>query len=145
MFRRISQLDKAVFLEMEYEFYHSDATLHPIPQSHFEATFNALMENTPFADCFMFEEKGEVFGFALLAITFSNEGGGICVWVEEIYVRPQFQGRGTGKEFFRFLQENYPQAKRFRLEIEEDNISAKRLYEKMGFEVLPYQQMVKDL
>ena len=33
---------------------------------------------------------------------------------------------------------------RFRIEVEDYNDGAKRLYERMGFELLPYLQMVID-
>ena len=48
-----------------------------------------------------------------------------------------------GTQFFEFMKENIPAA-RYRIEVEEDNAKAKALYERMGFEVLPYIQMVID-
>ena len=67
------------------------------------------------------------------------------IWVEELYVRPQYQGRGLGGAFFRFLEETYAgQAARIRLEVEPDNDGARRLYGRVGFEELPYMQMCRD-
>ena len=37
--------------------------------------------------------KKEIYGFALLALTYSNEAGGIVVWLEEIYVKPSIAVR----------------------------------------------------
>ena len=41
------------------------------------------------------------------------------------------------------MKENIPAA-RYRIEVAADNEKAMRLYERMGFEVLPYIQMVID-
>ena len=66
------------------------------------------------------------------------------VWVEEIYVRPEFRGMGLGRALLRALPELAPAA-RYRLEIEPDNARAEKLYREMGFEILPYRQMVREM
>ena len=91
----------------------------------------------------MFEEDGVPCGFALLSKTFSQEAGGLSVTIEEIYLEPAYRGKGMGTGFFEFLKREIP-AMRFRIEVEDDNAGAKRLYERMGFELLPYLQMVID-
>ena len=83
-------------------------------------------------------------GYALLAHTWSQESGGDVIWVEELYVLPQFRGKGLGTAFFEELRRKYPHASRFRLELEPDNERAEKLYRKMGFDFLEYCQMVKD-
>ena len=57
---------------------------------------------------------------------------------------PEYQGQGLGTEALRQLESYYPAATRFRLEVEPDNLSAARLYQRLGFEVLEYRQFVKD-
>ena len=53
------------------------------------------------------------------------------------------RGRGLATEFFEWLKSKKEIA-RLRIEVEDDNEGAKRLYERMGFELLPYLQMVID-
>lgn len=145
MFREANAADREPLIAMMDEFYHSNAVLHPIPPTHFERTFQALMEGTPFAKAYLIEPDGETAGYALLAITWSNEAGGLAVWVDEVYIRPAFQGRGLGKAFFQFLHEEWAgKAVRIRLETEADNEGARRLYARLGYEELPYLQMVRD-
>ena len=74
---------------------------------------------------------------------FCREVGGKTVWIEELYIRDAYRGKGYGSEFFKWLKENEPAA-RFRLEAEPSNFKAIKLYEKWGFCVLPYSQMVLD-
>ena len=75
--------------------------------------------------------------------TFSQEAGGVSVTIEEIYIDPDYRSRGLATEFFDWLKAQ-PGIMRLRLEVEDYNEGAKRLYERMGFELLPYLQMVID-
>ena len=74
---------------------------------------------------------------------FFAEAGGVSVTVEEIYIEPEHRNQGLGTQFFEYLKANVPAA-RYRIEVEPDNEKAKALYRRMGFEVLPYIQMVID-
>lgn len=143
MFREPTAADRETLIALMDEFYHTDAVLHPIPRVHMERTFDALMEGTPMARAYLIECQGDLAGYALLALTWSNEAGGLTVWVDEVYIRPAFQGKGLGKAFFNFLHEHWGAA-RFRLETEEENQGARRLYSRMGYKELPYLQMVRD-
>ena len=90
------------------------------------------------------EKDGVIAGYALLCKTWSQEAGGKTVWIDELYVLPEFRGQGIGHEFFDQLQKIEPAA-RYRLEIEPDNLRAKALYESMGFEDFDYRQLVMDI
>ena len=144
MIRRINENDRSVMLDMFDEFYHSPGVLHAVPKSHFERTLNEVYSGSPFIDCYIFEQDGKAVGYGQLSLTYSNEAGGICVWIEEIYVRPAFQGKGLGSEFLNFVKNEYKNAARLRLEIEPDNDGARKLYRRMGFSELEYQSMIID-
>ena len=144
MIRRINENDRSVMLDMFDEFYHSPGVLHAVPKSHFERTLDEVYSGSPFIDCYIFELNGKAAGYGQLSLTYSNEAGGICVWLEEIYVRPAFQGNGLGSEFLNFVKTEYKNAARLRLEIEPDNDGARKLYRRMGFSELEYQSMIID-
>ena len=145
MLRPFTAADRAVYLQLAHDFYRCGVTDHVIPDSHIEKTADAVLAGTPFAAIYMLESDGQLIGYSLLALTWSQEGGGDTVWVEELYILPQFRGSGHGTAFFRELRETYPKAVRFRLEVEPDNDGAKALYSRMGYELLNYGQMVLDL
>lgn len=143
--RRMTEGDRDCYLKLAEAFYTSTAVLHSIPRRYMERTFDEMMRSNVYVDGFFMEaEDGAVMGYALIAKTFSQEPGGLAVWVEELYVLPEYQGQGVGSQVFALLEEYYPDCKRFRLEIEPDNEGAERLYRRMGYGDLPYRQMVKD-
>ena len=64
------------------------------------------------------------------------------MWLEDIYVAPEFRDRGIGSAFMSFIQNKYPDAI-FRLEVEPENERAVHVYQKCGFVVIPYMEMKK--
>lgn len=146
MIRKAQKSDEQQILTMMEEFYSSPAVLHTVPKSYFQKTFQEICDGSPYCDLYVLETAEGTAGYALLAKTYSNEAGGLVVWIEEIYVRKPFRGCGLGKEFFSALERDYGQSvARFRLEVEDDNVGAIRLYKRLGFEPLPYRQMIREL
>ena len=136
--------EKDIFLELARSFYSSEAVLHSIPVQYHENTFNELMRSDQYIECFIFRShEGEVAGYGLISKTFSQESGGMVIWVEELFVLPRYRCCGFGSEFFAYLEKEIP-ASRYRLEIEPDNDRAVNLYKRRGYQALPYLQMVKE-
>lgn len=144
--RGFTAQDRADFLSMMDEFYHSNAVLHPIPKECMERCFAACIQGGPYLKGYLFEEDNMPAGFALVSTGFSTEAGGLCVQLEDLYVRAEFRGKGIGKQFFTFLRQNCPAGtRRLRLEVEPENENAIRLYQRLGFQTLPYLQMILDV
>lgn len=144
MIRPVEQKDRQIFVSMIEQFYHSSAVLHPIPSTHGEGTFEELMKDSPYLKAYLFEVDGQPAGYGLLSLTYSNEAGGLAVWVEEVLILEEFRGQGLGSKFFAFLREEFSNAKRFRLEVTRSNHRAAKLYAALGYEELDYLQMVLD-
>lgn len=145
MIHRLKENEKKIYVEMAKEFYHSDAVLHPIPEEHFVRTVEEALDSEAYVGIYLLESEGETAGYGLTAKTFSQEAGGIVIWIEEIYIREKYRSKGLGREFFEFLETKYKDsAVRFRLEAEPDNRRAMSLYEKLGYKKLDYIQMVRD-
>ena len=144
-YRPIASSDREDYLRMAHTFYHSDAVLHPVPDAHFELTFDEMMRSDTYARGYILECDGQTAGYALLAVTFSQEAGGLTWWVEELYVQDAFRGKGLGSSFLKELAVTAPpEVKRIRLEVEDDNTRAVKLYRSLGFEALEYGQMVLE-
>ena len=146
MVREIRKEDYQLYMDLSREFYDSEAVLHPIPESYREETWKEMMRSPEFVRGNILEKEGAPAGYGLTSRTFSQEAGGKVVWLEELYIRPEYRCHGLGKEFFRYVDEKIaPEVKRLRLEIEPENLRAKKLYLSLGYEDLPYAQMVKDV
>ena len=143
MIRRITPADRETYLQLAHDFYHSEAVLHPVPDAYLERSFDEMMRSEEYLIGLIFEYEGKTAGYALLNRSWSQEGGGIVVWIEEIYVLETYRGLGLGHELFAQLESIAP-ASRYRLEIEPDNARARKLYCSMGFEALDYAQLVKE-
>ena len=144
MIRRINRSDREQYLQMAHDFYHSDAVLHAVPDAYFVRAFDEMMRSEEYLTGLIFEAEGKTAGYALLVNTWSQEAGGKAVWIDEIYVLPEYRGRGIAKDFFAQLKQLVPAA-RYRLEIEPDNARAEALYRSVGFEALGYKQLVMDI
>ena len=145
MIRKLTADDKEIYIGMAEEFYHSDAVLAPIPRTFIERTVEEALRSDTYAEIFLFEYEGEPAGYALIAKTFSQEAGGMVWWIEEVYIRELFRSKGLGREFFEYIENHKDEGvARLRLEVEEENIRAVSLYERLGYKVLDYMQMVKD-
>ena len=108
-----------------------------------EKTFAELMDGQSCARALIAEKDGAYAGYILLALTWSQEAGGKVVWIDEVYVRPSARGCGAGTALLREAVSRFPAA-RYRLEIEPDNVRAKKLYEQLGYKELGYVQMYSD-
>lgn len=144
MIRKITPADREIYLQMAHDFYHSPAVLHPVADSHFARAFDEMMRSETYLLGFIFEQDGQIAGYAQIAKSWSQEAGGAVAWIEEIYVLPAFQGQGIGRAFFDALETIVPAA-RYRLEIEPDNLRAEKLYQSLGFETLDYKQMIRQM
>ena len=146
MIRKLEEKDRKEFLRLSKIFYASAAVLHDIPERFHEKAFEEMMRSDIYAEGYLFEEEGKAAGYALNAKTYSREAGGMVLWLEELFILPEYRSRGLGREFFAYA-EGYARENgyaRIRLEVEEDNVRAVSLYERLGYLPLEYKQMLKE-
>ncbi len=140
MIRKYNAEDRNEVLAMMKEFYSSPAVEHPIPQKNMENTLDEAQAGSPYLDLFILVCDGKTAGYGLTAYTYSNEAGGRVVWIEEVFIKGEFRGKGLGGEFIRFVKEKLGAFARIRLEVEDSNEGAIRLYKREGFSPLGYSQ-----
>jgi len=147
-YRLIRPEDRDQVLAMMRVFYDSPALLQQVSDEILVRDVDACLEYGPYAEGYVFtddDSDNELIGYSILAKSFSTEAGGLCIWIEDMYLKEAYRHQGYGTEFFRFVEKHYgPIAARIRLEVEADNEKAIGLYQKSGYEVLPYVQMVID-
>ena len=144
-FRDITAADHDLILPMVADFYRTDAVDHEVPVEIMERSFAACADpDEPLLRGVLVSRGEEAVGYVYLTFCYSAEVGGRCVFIEEIFLKEQFRGMGLGKEIMDWMEKEYPEVRRFRLEVTQVNKSAIRLYEKSGYKYLKYDQMVFD-
>lgn len=141
--RPITKEDFDEYMQMAIQFYSMPCCDHNIDKSHFVDAFEYALNDNPYARLFMLEYDSQVVGYGNISLTYSIEAGGNVVWLEELYIKPEYRSKGLGKSFFEYVYKNFP-AKRYRLEVTESNTNAIKLYKKLGYDYLDYKQMIKE-
>jgi diamine N-acetyltransferase len=99
-------------------------------------TMLALLEDARLGRTWFIETSGETCGYLALCYGYSLELGGRDAYVDEVYLRESWRGRGLGT---RALEAACSAARAdgvvaLYLEVRQDNVEAQRYYERLGFE-----------
>ena len=129
-------------LSMMRVFYASPAVATNGSEEIFQADIDACVGDSPYAEGFVFDSGGALAGYAMIAKSFSTEFGKRCIWIEDVYIKDDFRGKGFGSRFIEQVSRTYPNAL-LRLDVEEENERAIGVYKKAGFDFLPYLEMKK--
>ena len=140
--RIMKEEDREAVLDMMRVFYASPAVLSNGSEEIFQADIDSCISDSPYLEGYVFEDEGALFGYGMIAKSFSTEFGKPCIWIEDIYMKEEYRGQGVGSAFIRLVEESYPDHV-YRLEAEEENERAIHVYKKNGFEVLPYLELKK--
>lgn len=130
--------DKTIVVEMMDDFYSSPAVATAGSIDIFESNVeNCVSKDNPLVEGYILKYKGEVAGYTMIAKSFTTEFAKYCLWLEDLYLKSDFRGKGIIPYFLKFLQEKYPDYM-FKLEVENENEHAVHVYKKYGFESFPY-------
>lgn len=120
--------------QMMKDFYAID--FYPFDEQKTKDNFQKFINNENYGNCFKIVFEGEIAGYIILAKYFSFEFGGEILFLDELFVKPEFQGKSLGKKALEFVKA-YSVENQFKvvlLEIENHNEKAKKLYGNYGFE-----------
>lgn len=141
MLKPFGPADFDAYLDLSRAFYASEATDHPVPETHFRRTFDEIVTSSPLARGWIItaDDDDRPDGYLLASLTWSNEFGGRVAWLEELYLRPEVRGRGVGRQALEeALEELRETVAGFRLEVAPANVAVSELYRGMGFTPVPY-------
>lgn len=129
-------------LEMMRTFYASDAVSTNGSEEIFKNDIEACISDSPYLEGYVFYENTVIVGYAMTAKSFSTEFGKKCIWIEDLYLKPDWRNKGFGSKFLSFIEQKHRDAI-LKLEVEDYNLRAVHTYKKNGFELLPYAEMKK--
>ena len=120
--------------QMMKDFYAID--FYPFDEKLTNENFQKFINDDKYGECFKIIFEGEIAGYIILVKYFSFEFGGEILFLDELFVKPEFQGKSLGRKALEFVK-NYSSENKFDvvlLEIENHNDKAKKLYEHFGFQ-----------
>jgi GNAT superfamily N-acetyltransferase len=82
---------------------------------------------------------GAAVGLAVLPFTWTVEHGGLCAWLDELYVIPELRARGIGTRLLLAAIDVVRDAgcRAMDLEVDAEHDRVERLYLRYGFRALP--------
>ncbi|AWI24708.1 GNAT family N-acetyltransferase [Flavobacterium pallidum] len=132
-FISITENDIPVILSMMENFYAIDG--YPIDIEKSNRLFETFIADENLGKAWLIYSDGEVAGYVILTTIFSFEYGGKIAFIDELYIKEEFRGKGIGKASVTFLKEAATKLglKLLYLEVEHHNSNAQELYLKSGF------------
>ena len=145
-YRQFQPSDKEPVTEFIKSLYREDPEGLPINDAKIERTLAELTEHPDKGAIITIEYESAVVGYAILINFWSNEYGGNILHIDELYVSADYRGKGIGSKFIQYLIDNkFNNAKALQLETLPSNDKAKKLYERLGFEVSKSDHLFLDL
>lgn len=140
--RRMVEENRNIIFQMMKDFYSSPAVFTNGSDEIFNNDIENSINDNPYLEGYVIEEENKIIGYTMLAKSFSTEFGKSCIWIEDIYLIKEYRGKGLGKKIIEFVEQKYPNCL-LRLEAENENVNAVKLYRKCGFTELPYLELKK--
>lgn len=100
----------------------------------------ALFSDSPAAECIVAEVEGSgIVAYAIFFETFSTFRASRGLWLEDLYVTPEFRRLGVGRKMLELVARVAAQhgCARFEWSVLDWNENAQNLYRSMGADVLP--------
>jgi GNAT superfamily N-acetyltransferase len=131
-------------LKMIHELAEFEALSHQVVAT--EEDYHAsLFGENPAAGALVAEVENNLAGYAIFFSTFSTFVGRAGIWLEDLYVKPDFRGLGLGKGLLKAVGEIAAErnAGRFEWSVLDWNQNAIDLYERVGGEILQEWRIVR--
>lgn len=139
--RLMQGADKDEYFNMSRDFYASGVTNSVIDDNGREKFWKEILSKEIVRGYFILCD-GKTAGYAVCCLSASQEACGRLLWLDELYIKPDFRGKGLGSQFFKFL-ENTDEYGYIRLEVERDNARALNLYKSLSYADANYLSLYK--
>jgi ribosomal protein S18 acetylase RimI-like enzyme len=116
--------------------FHEFENLH-ITEEQRKSALTALLANAELGGIWLICYNRQSVGYIALCLGYSIEFAGKDAFIDEFYIRPEFRGKGLGKqtlEFIKIAAKNLD-IRAIHLEVARTNTKAHKLYSRSNFEV----------
>ncbi len=87
------------------------------------------------------ENNGAIVGGLMITFEWSDWRSAWFWWIQSVYILPEFRGKGVYRKLYEFVLQKADERGDvcgFRLYVEQENINAQKVYEKLGMESSHY-------
>lgn len=145
-YRQFKPSDSEAVAEMIMNLYREDPSDRPMLPQKIADTFDSLTSHPDRGCILVLEHENGIAGYSIIINFWSNEFGGNVSFIDELYIKKEFRGKGIGKNFIKYLAENkFGNAVALRLEVTPENKKARKLYESIGFKLHKNNTLDLDL
>ena len=130
---RAGPADLERLVELMTEFYaEADFRLNPVRAA---AAFGPLLERDDLGRVFLLRTGGAAVGYVALTFCWSLEYGGRCAYIDDLFVRPGFRGKGLGGAALDRVRAECDVlgVRALHLEVGRENDAAQSVYRAAGF------------
>lgn len=139
----VADLDSLLeFMREFYEFEHLTFDDCTTP-----AALEQILKNDSLGNVWLIYWGDEAIGYVVLTLGYSLEFCGRDAFVDELYIRVNYRGRGVGTRTLQFIEETCCSlgVKALLLEVDRNNTNALSLYRKVGFKERDRYLMTKPI
>lgn len=100
------------------------------------SSFERLVSDHSLGRAWVIRYGDETVGYCVLTLSYSLEFRGRTAFIDELFIKEGYRGKGIGTRALEFLKETARAlgVTALRLEVERKNVDAQQLYRKAGFE-----------
>jgi len=139
--RKIESRDKENYFEMSREFYAAGVTNSIISDDGREKFWKEILSGE-LVKGYILECDGQTAGYSICCLSASQEACGRILWIDELFIKPEYRCKGLGKYFFEFIEKS-DEYRFIRLEAEKENERAIKLYKSLGYKICDYISLYK--
>ncbi len=94
------------------------------------------------------EAAGQIVGGLMITFEWSDWRSKWFWWIQSVYILPEFRGRSIYRLMYEFVKTEAAKTQNvcgFRLYVEKENVSAQKIYEKLGMESSHYLMFEEEI
>ena len=106
-----------------------------------------LLEDPALGRVYLVRSRAETAGYVVLTFDYGLETGGREVFIDELFIVDRHRGRGLGTRVLEFVERTCRDlgARAVHLGVANENVVARKVYEKYGFSPTGRQMMILPL
>ena len=145
-FKKAESSDLPVLMHFMQEFHEFDHT-EPFDELPAKRAMEKVISDERVGLVWLIKSSEEKVGYIVLTLHYRLESRGTCANLDELFITEASRGQGIGRKAMEFLESTCQErgVAAMQLEVKKDNPEAASLYEKVGFEKLDRDFMLKNI